>query len=90
MQNESSKEELCKTKPEDGDSSSQSAEKYSSEFGTLTAVHIANALTMQGDCSSETTSFPYVDMSYLKRLGLTDKLPEWEEFYKNTMEPSEI
>jgi len=90
MQNESSKEESCETKPEDVDSSSQSVEKYSSGFSTLTAVHIANALTMQGDCSSETTSFPYVDMSYLKKLGLTDKLPEWVELYKHTKEQSEI
>jgi hypothetical protein len=89
MQNESSNEELYKTKPEDVDSSSQSVEKYSSGFSTLTAVHIANALTMQGNCSSETTSFPYVDMSYLKRLGLTDKLPEWVELYNNTMQLSE-
>jgi hypothetical protein len=89
IQNESSNEELYKTKPEDVNSSSQSVEKYSSGFSTLTAVHIANALTMQGNCSSETTSFPHVDMSYLKRLGLTDKLPEWAELYKNTMQLSE-
>ncbi len=89
LQNEPSKEVLYITKPEDVDSSSQSVEKYSSGFSTLTAVHIANALTMQGDCSSETTSFPYVDMSYLKRLGLTDKLPEWIELYKDTMRLSE-
>ncbi len=89
LQNKPSKEVLYKTKPEDVDSSSQSVEKYSSGFSTLTAVHIANALTMQDDCSSETTSFPYVDMSYLKRLGLTDKLPEWIELYKDTMRLSE-
>ncbi len=89
MQNESSEEESYKTKHEDVDSSSQSVEKYSSGFSTLTAVHIANALTMQGNFSSETTSFPYVDMSYLKRLGLADKLPEWVELYKNTMQLSE-
>ena len=90
MQNEPSKDELYKTKHEDVDSSSPSAEKYSSGFSTLTAVHIANALTMQGDCSAETTFFPYVDMSYLKKLGLTDKLPEWVELYKKTKEQSEI
>jgi putative nucleotidyltransferase with HDIG domain len=89
MQNESSQEELNKTKPEDVDSSSQLVEKFSVEFSTLTAVHIANALTMQGDFTSETTSFPYVDMSYLKRLGLTDKLPGWVELYRNTMQLSE-
>jgi hypothetical protein len=90
MQNESSKDELYKTKHEGVDSSSLSVEKYSSGFSTLTAVHIANALTMQEDCSAETTSFPYVDMSYLKKLGLTDKLPEWVELYKNTKELSAI
>jgi len=90
MQNESSKEELCKTGSDDVDSGSQSVEKYSSGFSTLTAVHIANALAMQGNCSSEPPSFPYVDMSYLKRLGLTDRLPEWVELYKNTMQLSEI
>ncbi len=89
LQNEPSKEELYKAKPEDVDSSSQSVEKYSSGFSTLTAVHIANALTMQGNCSSEATSFPDVDMSYLKRLGLTDKLPEWIELYQNTTQLSE-
>jgi HD-like signal output (HDOD) protein len=90
MQNESSKDELYKTKHEGVDSSSLSVEKYSSGFSTLTAVHIANALTMQEDCSAETTSFPHVDMSYLKKLGLTDKLPEWVELYKNTKELSAI
>ncbi|MCP4255448.1 MAG: HDOD domain-containing protein [Candidatus Scalindua sp.] len=89
MQNESSQDELNKTKSEDVNSNSQSIERYSSEFSTLTAVHIANALMMQGNCSSETTSFPYVDMSYLKRLGLTDKLPEWVELYMDTMQLSE-
>jgi len=42
-----------------------------------------------GNCSSE-TSFPDIDMSYLKELGLTDKLPEWIELYKNTKQLSEI
>ncbi len=83
MQNGSSKEGLYTTKSEDVGPGLQSLEKHSTGFSILTAVHVANALTMQGDCTSETTSFPYVDMSYLKRLGLTDKLPEWVELYQN-------
>ncbi len=58
-------------------------------FNALTAVHIANALTMQGNCSSE-ASLQEVDTSYLKKLGLTDKLSEWIELYENTNQLSEI
>jgi hypothetical protein len=46
-------------------------------------------MTMQGNCSSD-TSFPYVDIAYINKLGLTDKLPEWIELYKNTKQLSEI
>ncbi len=89
MQNESSKDKTYETNSKDVDSSSQSAEICSSEFSILTAVHVANALKIHENCSSETTSIPYVDMPYLKRLGLSDKLPEWVELYKNTMQISD-
>ncbi len=68
----------------------QPIENYSSEFSALTAVHVANALTMQGNCSSDTTSFPYLDMLYLDTLELTDKIPEWIELYENTAKLSEL
>jgi putative nucleotidyltransferase with HDIG domain len=55
-----------------------SAKKHSREYCTLTAVHVANSLLMQ-ESSSDTTVFPYVDMRYLSKLGLTDKLPGWME-----------
>lgn len=68
----------------------QSAEKHTTGFNALTAVHVANALSMQGNCSSDTVSFPYVDMSYLKTLELTDRLPDWVDLYNDTMQLSEI
>ncbi|MHC4269524.1 MAG: HDOD domain-containing protein [Planctomycetota bacterium] len=68
----------------------QPIEKYSTEFTALTAVHVANALTMQGNCSSDTTSFPYLDMLYLETLELTDKITEWIELYENTAQLTEI
>ncbi len=68
----------------------QSIADYSTAFTELTAVHVANALTMQGNCSSDTTSFPHIDMSYLKALELTDMLPGWLELSENKMKLSDI
>ncbi len=90
MSPEITKDDSGKTKSEDVSLKPQPIEKYSTEFTALTAVHIANALTMQGNCSSDTTYFPYVDMSYLKTLELIDKLPEWVELYENTKQVSAI
>ena len=58
--------------------------KDSTDYAILTSVHVANTLVKKGDCSSDTTVFPYVDMKYLRTFNLTDKLPEWAECYKNT------
>ncbi len=68
----------------------QPIEKYSTEFTALTAVHVANAMTMQGNCSSDTTTSPYLDMLYLETLELTDRIPEWIALYENTSQLSEI
>ncbi|MCP5004512.1 MAG: HDOD domain-containing protein [Planctomycetes bacterium] len=68
----------------------QSTAKYASEFTALTSVHIANALTIQENCSSETAILPYVDMDYLKTLELADRLPYWIELYNDTKQRSEI
>ncbi|GAX60222.1 signal transduction protein [Candidatus Scalindua japonica] len=88
-QKDVSKEESSETKTEDINSNSGSIEQYTSGFATLTAVHVANALAMQENCTSETTSFPEIDMPYLKKLGLAEKLPEWVGLYKKTMQLSE-
>jgi putative nucleotidyltransferase with HDIG domain len=78
MPGEPSNKDTGKMKSEDKDSKSQSAKKLLKEFTALTAVHVANSLLMQ-ESSPTTTDFPYVDMRYLSRLHLTDKLPEWME-----------
>ncbi len=87
--NESVKEGSDKTKSKDFDSESQSVEEKANELIALTAVHIANALSMQGDCLPDAPC-KYVDIAYLKELGLADKLPEWIELYNNTMPLSEV
>jgi putative nucleotidyltransferase with HDIG domain len=66
----------------------ESTEKHSKKITALTAVHVANALMMQENCSSDTTSFQYVDMLYLETLELTKRLPKWVELYVNTIELS--
>ncbi len=48
----------------------------------LTAVHVANSLINQKECSSGTTDFKYIDMRYLRALNLVDKLPEWVACYE--------
>ncbi len=81
MENQSSNKYAKEAKPNNGKLDSQTVDKYITEFNVLTYVHVANALIMQKDCSSDTTVFPYIDMAYLKELNLTDKLPEWVEYY---------
>lgn len=62
------------------DSKSQSTKKLLKEFTALTAVHVANSLLMQENTSPGVTDFPYVDMNYLGKLNLKDKLPKWAEY----------
>jgi hypothetical protein len=75
---ESSNKDTDKIKASKKNSKLISAKKLSGEYCTLTAVHVANSLLMQ-ESSSDTTVFPYVDMRYVSKLGLTDKLPGWME-----------
>jgi hypothetical protein len=58
---------------------SQSLKKCLTEFSTLTAVHTANALMIQKDCSYDTVVFPHVDMLYLRTLNMTERLPKWAD-----------
>ncbi len=89
MSNEDLQGDVNKTKSNGSKLKPLPIGKYSTEFTALTAVHIANALVMQENCSSETTLFPYIDMSYLKTLELADRLPKWVELYENTIQRSE-
>ncbi|MDR4505220.1 MAG: response regulator [Candidatus Scalindua sp.] len=58
-------------------------------FTALTAVHVANALIMQQGCSTSTPDFSGIDMDYLGRLNLTDKLPGWTECCYNIRDKGE-
>ncbi len=48
-------------------------------FSPLTAVHVAN--TLYQECSQQATGdvFSQLDMAYLDKLKLTDRLPHWRE-----------
>ncbi|MDR4499413.1 MAG: response regulator [Candidatus Scalindua sp.] len=80
---ESSNKDIWELTSGDGDKDSKIGTNKQSlkVFTALTAVHVANALIMQKDCSATTTDFSDVDIGYLGRLNLTDKLPEWAECY---------
>lgn len=82
MLSKPSKENADDTKLMDSELNSWSVEKCIEEFGTLTAVHVANSLLIQKDCSYETTVFPNADLLYLRTLNLTDKMPKWVGSYK--------
>ena len=49
------------------------------DFSPLTAVHIANVLLRDGGGDSAET--PGLDLDYLQRLGLHERLPVWRELY---------
>ncbi|MFQ5964157.1 MAG: HDOD domain-containing protein [Candidatus Scalinduaceae bacterium] len=84
--NKPSNQVVGKTNPKYGDLELRSAKKYLKGFTTLTAVHIANSLMMQKDCSSDITDYSYVDMLYLRTLNMEDRLPEWAEYYKRLVQ----
>jgi putative nucleotidyltransferase with HDIG domain len=49
------------------------------EFTPLTAVHVANVLEYDGSPNTQGLVAPVVDMDYLGRLGLRDRLDTWRE-----------
>ncbi|MFQ5965179.1 MAG: HDOD domain-containing protein [Candidatus Scalinduaceae bacterium] len=80
--NESSNKVVDELKLNNGILKPVSIKKYLTEFTTLTAVHVANAMMLQKDCSFDTTVFPYIDMGYLRAFNLTEKLFECVDCYK--------
>lgn len=52
----------------------QPGKSVADRFTVLTAVHVANGLVKEGDCSLQT-----VDQDYLRRLGLEPKISRWVE-----------
>jgi len=55
----------------------QPGNSVADRFTVLTAVHVANGLVKEGDCSLQT-----VDLDYLRRLGLEQKVTHWAELYR--------
>jgi putative nucleotidyltransferase with HDIG domain len=87
MQNESSREGFGKTKSKAANSESLSIEKQLTEFTTLTAVHLADAMLIQKDRSSDITTHTSPDKLYLRTLNLTDtdKFSEHVEYYNKVI-----
>jgi HD-like signal output (HDOD) protein len=54
-------------------------------FTALTAVHTANALMMQENSNFDITYSPYIDILYLRKLNLINKLPEWLDCYNKVI-----
>lgn len=55
-------------------------------FGPLTAVHVANGLVREDLTGKEDSSPPRVNCDYLRALGLVDRLPQWRESYRRSLE----
>ncbi len=87
MQNESSREDLGKTKSKGVNLKPLAIEKQLIGFTTLTAVHLADAMLMQRDHSSGTNALISTDKLYLRTLNLTDtdKFSGRAEHYNKVM-----
>jgi putative nucleotidyltransferase with HDIG domain len=87
MQNESSREDFGKTKSKGVNLKPLSIEKQLSGFTILTAVHLADAMLIQKDHSSDITAHTSIDKLYLRTLNLTDtdKFSERVEYYNKVI-----
>jgi len=48
-------------------------------FDPLAAVHVANALALEQEGKGDLGDPSLLDIAYLTRLGLQDRLPAWRE-----------
>ncbi len=69
------------TTPTGGVLESRSVNKFIKGLTALAAVHAANALITQNNSSSGITTFPGIDMLYLKTVNLDDRIPIWKDCY---------
>ncbi len=60
---------------------SSSINEFTKGLTALVAVHAANALITRNNRSPGITTFPGIDMLYLKTVNLEDRLPKWVESY---------
>ncbi len=72
------------TTPTGGVVKSKLVNKYIKGLTALAAVHAANALVKRNNGSNGITTFPGIDMLYLKTLNLEDRLTAWEEGLEKT------
>jgi len=54
-------------------------DSHINSFTALTAVHIANAFQHSVKAENSTTSIPYIDFEYITKLGLSEKIPQWQD-----------
>lgn len=64
----------------------QPARSTTSEFSPATAVHVADALVHELEPSDDEAP-PQLDMDYLARLGVEDKIEEWRDNLKELNQP---
>ncbi|MHC4454119.1 MAG: response regulator [Planctomycetota bacterium] len=69
------------TTPTGGVLKSRSVNKFIKGLTALAAVHTANAFITRNNCSPGITTFPDIDMLYLKTVNLEDRFPIWLEVY---------
>ena len=69
------------TTPTGGILKSRSVKIFVKGLTALAAVHAANAFIIQNNCTPEITSFPGIDMLYLEKVNLENRLPKWVECY---------
>ena len=55
-------------------------------FGALTAVHVADALAHEHQTADTGPSLAPLELDYLARLGLTDRLPVWRAYYTTLLQ----
>jgi len=89
-ENHPSGKDAEETESNDGNSGFRTINESLTDFSVLTAVHVANALITQENCTLETEVFPYCDMDYLKVLNMTDKFPEWVECYNKIVQEEDL
>ena len=54
-------------------------------INTLSVLHIANGLINMCELDESNDFDRYLDMEYIKKIGVFDRLDEWTQFVRSTM-----
>ena len=57
-------------------------------FGPLTAVHVANVLVSETPLCGPASANLEMDVEYLERLGLSERLPQWRQLVEEMIAPT--